>query len=133
MTTLFDLAGALNAADLAARWPTNRIRWEHGDYDEDGAATVIEHLQTVLEFRDVASAVAPWSRPSTGKPSEQPVQPAVSLTAAVHVNLANAGGTPVGVVHRHLPDFKLRLVSTDETTRRGCRGRVSPTAPPSSC
>ena len=29
------------------------------------------------------------------------------------MNLANAGGTPVGVVHRHLPDFKLRLVSTD--------------------
>jgi hypothetical protein len=71
-TTLFDLAGAADAADLAGRWPHDRVRWENGDYDEAGAATVIEHLQTVLEFSDVTSAAAPYSRPSTSEPSSSP-------------------------------------------------------------
>jgi hypothetical protein len=109
-TKLFDLAGATDAAALAARWPAD-LRWENGDYDATSAATLLDHLQAVLEFRDIVSAVAPAS-PS---PAKQSSEPAVSVSADIHVNLANAGGAPLGVVHRRLPDFCLRLVSTDGT------------------
>ncbi len=110
-TTLFDLAGVTDAAELAPQWPAD-LRWEHGDYDEAGAAALLAHLQAVIELRNVVSAVAATS-PS---PRAQSSEPAVSISADVHVNLANAGADALGVVHRRLPDFVLRLVSTDGNT-----------------
>jgi hypothetical protein len=109
-TTLFDLAGVTAAADLTGRWPAH-LRWEHGDYDDVSATKLLEHLQAVLEFRDVVTSAAPTS-PS---PELQSSESAVSIGADVHVNLANTGNDPLGVVHSRLPDFCMRLVSTDGT------------------
>jgi hypothetical protein len=102
-TTLLDLAGAADEQELAARWPVGRIRWEHGDYDEQGAAVIAAHLNSVLTFTDVVSTV--------GRGTDR--HPVLAVAADVHVDVARDPTGPIGVVHRHLPDFSLRLVTTD--------------------
>ena len=102
-TTLLDLTGAASEQDLASRWPIDRIRWEHGDYEEEDAAKIVEHLQKVLRFANVVSSVG----------AAPDGLSAVSLTADVHVDLSQDVTGPMGLVHRNLPDFTLRLLSTD--------------------
>jgi hypothetical protein len=102
-TTLFDLTGATSEQDLASRWPFERIRWEHGDYEEQDAAKIVEHLQKVLRFANVVSSVGAGGDG----------QPAVTLTADVQIDLSQDVTGPLGVVHRNLPDFALRLLNTD--------------------
>jgi hypothetical protein len=110
--TLFDLADVATSAELASRWPLARVRWEHGDYDEQSAEKIVDHLQKVLTLDNVVSAVAPTFRapPDDAVGAERP---ALSITADVHVDLANDADGPLGVVHKNLSDFTLRLVTTD--------------------
>ena len=121
MTTLFDLAGATDAAALAARWPVDRVRWEHGDYDEAGAASVDRApAGGASSFRNVVSAVAPTS-PS---PAAQATEAAVSISADLHVNLAKPGR---GAARRR-PPAAVRLLPAarhDRRSRRDSPGRAS--------
>ena len=100
--TLLELTGAASAPELASSWPHATIRPEReGDYDLDGAARLIEHLNKVLRFENVRSFA---TSASAG---------AVAVTADIHVANENDPAGPLGAVHRNLGDFVLRLGRMD--------------------
>ena len=90
---------ALRPRPLGARRLRRGRRRDPGRAPADGARV---HRRQVCDRAELAAVRARRSR-KRPSPSARPST----------CDLENAGGSPLGVVHRHLPDFTLRLVNTD--------------------